>query len=166
THYVKISPENLTSVVPNFVGGSLPRRDAGDREYYCCTMLTFFKPWRMGLSLKPKDLSWEETFLSHNFNRRELQLMNNFNLRYECNDARDDHYAQLKKKNAEARKTMPMPDLGEEDDDANDYDGVNQDIMADDAGYGTNYSIEGTTYQKQKAKRAEMERMMQEADWL
>jgi hypothetical protein len=27
-------------VVPNFVGGSLPRCDRGDREYYCATMLT------------------------------------------------------------------------------------------------------------------------------
>src|ERR1700729_1894353 len=35
THQVSISkPKNLT---PNFAGGSLPRCDRGDREYYCAT---------------------------------------------------------------------------------------------------------------------------------
>ena len=32
--------DNLT--VPNFVGGSLPHCDRGDRKYYCSAMLTFF----------------------------------------------------------------------------------------------------------------------------
>ena len=31
--------------VPNFVGPTLPRCDQGDREYYCCVMLTLFEPW-------------------------------------------------------------------------------------------------------------------------
>jgi hypothetical protein len=31
-------------IVPNFVGGTLPHCDQGDREYYCSTMLTLFKP--------------------------------------------------------------------------------------------------------------------------
>jgi hypothetical protein len=30
-------------------------------------------------------------------------LIENFNLRYECNDARDDHYTQMKKKMSEAQ---------------------------------------------------------------
>jgi len=32
-------------VVPNFLPVTLPRSDCGDCEYYCCAMLTFFKPW-------------------------------------------------------------------------------------------------------------------------
>jgi hypothetical protein len=39
-------------VVPNFIGGTLPRCDQGDHEYYCSTMLTLFKPWRTGHDLK------------------------------------------------------------------------------------------------------------------
>jgi len=39
-------------VVPNFIGGTLPRCDQGDREYYCSTMLALFKPWRTGNDLK------------------------------------------------------------------------------------------------------------------
>jgi len=42
THQVSIS--KLKNMIPNFVGGSLPRCDRGDREYYCATMLTLFKP--------------------------------------------------------------------------------------------------------------------------
>jgi hypothetical protein len=50
THLVSISASN--KLVPNFIGGSLPRCDKGDREYYCTTMLTLFKPWRHGKDLK------------------------------------------------------------------------------------------------------------------
>ena len=42
THQVKISKSK--NLIPNFAGGSLPRCDRGDREYYCATMLTLFKP--------------------------------------------------------------------------------------------------------------------------
>jgi len=49
THQVSITSDKL---IPNFVGGSLPRCDKGDREYYCTTMLTLFKPWRHGKDLK------------------------------------------------------------------------------------------------------------------
>src|SRR6202044_3833389 len=50
THQVSIS--NSKSLIPNFAGGSLPRCDRGDRDYYCATMLTLFKPWRHGKNLK------------------------------------------------------------------------------------------------------------------
>ena len=54
-------------VVPNFIGGSLPRCDRGDREYYCATMLTLFKPWRSGEDLKSTEYSWDDTFNDHTF---------------------------------------------------------------------------------------------------
>ena len=31
--------------IPNFIGETLPHHDIGDREFYCSTMLAFFKPW-------------------------------------------------------------------------------------------------------------------------
>ena len=43
THHVHCTEED--NIVPNFLGGSLPRCDQGDREYYCLMMLTLFKPW-------------------------------------------------------------------------------------------------------------------------
>jgi hypothetical protein len=82
--------------IPNFVGNSLPRSDQGDREYYCSTMLTLFKPWRSGLDLKNSMDSWDETFSSHSFSTRQLDLMKNMNIRYECLDARDDFHAQMR----------------------------------------------------------------------
>ena len=45
THKAYLKREN-SFIVPNFLPNTLPRADRGDREYYCCTMLTFFKPWR------------------------------------------------------------------------------------------------------------------------
>ena len=88
-----------TARVPNFVGNTLPRHDQGDREYYCSTMLALFKPWRSGLDLRLQTESWDEAFLSHNFSSRQLEVMKNMNIRYECLDARDDFHAQMKKGN-------------------------------------------------------------------
>ncbi|KDQ25055.1 hypothetical protein PLEOSDRAFT_1078941 [Pleurotus ostreatus PC15] len=73
-----------------------PRRDQGDREYYCSVMLALFLPWRSGKELKDKDQTWDEAFVSHNFSAQHVQVMNNFNLRYECLDAKDDFRTEMK----------------------------------------------------------------------
>ncbi|KAF8587812.1 hypothetical protein K439DRAFT_1645745 [Ramaria rubella] len=54
-------------LVPNFVGGAIPRSDKGDHEYYCATMLTLFKPWRTGFDLKKHSKTWTEAFTSYTF---------------------------------------------------------------------------------------------------
>ena len=88
---------NYEKRVPNFIGANLPRCDQGDREYYCCTMLTLFKPWRRGHDLKVSaQESWDDIFTEYEFTPKQVQLMKNFNIRYECLDARDDYRAQLK----------------------------------------------------------------------
>ncbi|KAF6761072.1 hypothetical protein DFP72DRAFT_804062, partial [Ephemerocybe angulata] len=96
THAIALDPDRRTKYVPNFIGPSLPRRDKGDREEYCRTMLTLFCPWRTGIDLRSADVSWEETFNQYEFTERERELMDNFNMRYECYDARDDYTAMLK----------------------------------------------------------------------
>ena len=95
THMTFLKPVKPTAVV-NFIGHILPRCDQGDREFYCLTMLTLFKPWRSGVDLKMKQKSWDETFNEHEFTKREKQLIRNFNIKYECFDARDDFRAQMK----------------------------------------------------------------------
>ncbi|KAJ6456527.1 hypothetical protein C8R45DRAFT_801595, partial [Mycena sanguinolenta] len=85
-------------------GGALPRSDKGDHEYYCMTMLTLFKAWRDPNDLKDNLSTWNQTFLEHRFTERRAQLLKNFNLRYECNDARDDYCAIMKRKEAEKTK--------------------------------------------------------------
>ena len=94
--HVVILRSLIPNVAINFIGRILPRCDQGDREFYCLTMLTFFKPWRVGLDLKKKDESWDEAFNSHEFTQREKQIMRNFNIKYECLDACDDFCAQMK----------------------------------------------------------------------
>ncbi|KAF8813191.1 hypothetical protein BYT27DRAFT_7032169, partial [Phlegmacium glaucopus] len=86
-----------TARIPNFVGNTLPRHDQGDHEYYCSAMLALFKPWRSGLDLRCKSNSWDEAFLSHEFSVRQLEVMKNMNIHYECLDAQDDFHAQMKK---------------------------------------------------------------------
>ena len=82
--------DDMHEWVPNFVGGAIPRSDCGDREYYCSTMLTFFKLWCTGKDLKLDDQNWDDAFKMHRFNTRQLDIMKYFNVRYECLDARDD----------------------------------------------------------------------------
>ena len=93
THSASMRKENPL-VVPNFLPTTLPRSDRGDREYYCCTMLTLFKPWRSGRDLKLKGESWDKSFVAHEFTKRQMEIMKYFNVRYECLDARDDYSAR------------------------------------------------------------------------
>ena len=80
SHGMKYISSNA-NCVPNFAGANLPRCDQGDREYYCCTMLTIFKPWRKGHDLKIQIAeSWDNTFHKHEFNEEEQNLMKNFNV--------------------------------------------------------------------------------------
>ncbi|KAJ7156496.1 hypothetical protein C8R43DRAFT_883842, partial [Mycena crocata] len=98
THSVTCDYRNLTTIIPNFIGGSMPRSDKGDRASYCMTMLTLFKPWRSPADLKDNLSTWDQAFTEHDFTERQMELLKNFDVRYECNDARDDHFAQMKKK--------------------------------------------------------------------
>ncbi|KAJ7939451.1 hypothetical protein B0H13DRAFT_1587158 [Mycena leptocephala] len=45
THYLIIDKRKLSTTVPHFAGGGLPRADQGDRDHYCCTMMTLLRPW-------------------------------------------------------------------------------------------------------------------------
>jgi len=79
SHHVTLL-DDMQEWVPNFVGGAIPRSDRGDREYYCSTMLTFFKPWRTGKDLKLEDQSWDDAFRTHMFNTRQLDIMKYLNV--------------------------------------------------------------------------------------
>ncbi|KAJ7858194.1 hypothetical protein B0H13DRAFT_1640619, partial [Mycena leptocephala] len=113
THYCVIDRRGLETTVPNFVGGSLPRVDQGDREYYCCTMLTLFKPWRTGKDLKLVDESWDDAFTDYVFSSKATKMMKNFNIRYECNDARDDYSASVTKRPLPTFSKWETPDHAE-----------------------------------------------------
>ncbi|EIM79209.1 uncharacterized protein STEHIDRAFT_35865, partial [Stereum hirsutum FP-91666 SS1] len=95
THHINIAPDSI-DVVLNLSGGSLPRRDRGNTEEYCMTMLAFFKPWRSARDLKRVDQTWQQAFDSHSWTDRDVRFMMNMHVKYECNDARDDYNAQLK----------------------------------------------------------------------
>ncbi|PBK90462.1 hypothetical protein ARMGADRAFT_892376, partial [Armillaria gallica] len=95
THYTVLQPE-AEKTVSNFVGGLLPHRDIGDREYYYTTMLTLFKPWPCGKNLKAVDITWDTAFTDFHILPCQQKIIDNFNLCYECMDACDDYNAQLR----------------------------------------------------------------------
>jgi hypothetical protein len=131
THHVHMATENEL-IVPNFIGGVLPRCDRGDREYYCCTMLTLFKPWRTGKDLKDEDQSWDECFLNHKFTDRQQEIIRYFNLRYECLDARDDY--SVRRKHGDNLSIFPQwssDDLFDELDDSIEQDQLNSGMDID-----------------------------------
>ncbi|OCH89706.1 hypothetical protein OBBRIDRAFT_732172, partial [Obba rivulosa] len=75
----------------NFVGGSMPRPDRGDHEFYCATMLTLFVPWRTGSDLKQGFATWTEAFAfwQPRLDLLALSIIKNFNALHECRDERD-----------------------------------------------------------------------------
>ncbi|KAJ3753346.1 hypothetical protein EV360DRAFT_97053 [Lentinula raphanica] len=94
--HVPVHHSKNRHLIPNFLGGILPRPDKEDREYYCCTMLVLFCPWRSGKDLKQANQSWHEAFESYDFTSHCKTYIENINLRYEALDARDDFRAQMK----------------------------------------------------------------------
>ncbi len=159
--------------VPNFLGGSLPRRDAGDIDNYAATMLTLFKPWRSGIDLKPETQMWTEVFQSFIFSDRYLHLMDNFNLRYECSDARDDFVAQRKliEKNGKGPAHMPFnneelndidKDNVEEDamDEVNKYDHPDQEQECQEP-----FAVIGETAAKHLMQMNTVENLLHEIGW-
>jgi len=100
THQARVQKDDPT-IVPNFIPNTLPRSDRGDREYYCCTMMTLFKPWRTGNDLKSELQSWDDSFTAYKFSKRQIEIMKYFNVRYECLDARDDYSAKRDKEDSD-----------------------------------------------------------------
>ncbi|KAJ7187206.1 hypothetical protein C8R46DRAFT_879409 [Mycena filopes] len=170
SHSVACTMDNVYSVIPNFIGGAIPRSDKGDRAGYCMAVLTLLKPWRSPADLKDATATWDQAFQEHQFSDRQSQMIRNFDVRYECNDARDDHFAQMKKKLADAKKegTNLWPsgfmsykdkfagdlnemDYGSDDESLHDYD--------DDAPKGRR-----TLQLMEEAK--DMKNIMQSSGWL
>ena len=167
THHVQCVPEN-DRIVPNFLGGLLPRRDEGDLEYYYSTMLTLFKPWRSGKDLKIENQTWYQAFDLNKFTERQKEIMNNFHVRYECNDARDDHYNQRKcnKKNG-----MHAPFMSENESTEFDsnvvlrYDGEMNDAQ-DLENEEDIYNAIGSQYLKIQELKHEIQNVLQKTKWL
>jgi hypothetical protein len=135
------------------------------------TLLTLFKPWRTGKDLKSEDHSWDQTFLDHQFTEHHLQLMDNFNIRYECNDARDDFSTQLKQDQGSGGM-FPQWMTTEVTDEIDDFN-VNGhgddfgDDEPDNEDYGVNkYSALGRNGAKCKAEMDATESSVRGAGWL
>ncbi|PPQ75316.1 hypothetical protein CVT24_006993, partial [Panaeolus cyanescens] len=157
SHVVACDPVRRRYMVPNFRGPPLPRRDEGDYEEYCSAMLTLFKPWRTGVDLKPATMSWEEAFELHNFSKRQLDLMNNFNVRYECYDAKDDFYAMNKHRMG-----------GEEN--PTEYDPENEGMFVDEQYHVDDLAdpteVLGFRSQKDQAANDQIRRVLETVRWL
>ncbi|KIM46621.1 hypothetical protein M413DRAFT_49950, partial [Hebeloma cylindrosporum] len=162
THEVICNMDKLDNVVPNILGGPMPRSDSGDREFYCMTMLTLFKPWRTGKTLKEEGQTWDQAFLAYRFDERDKKIMNNFNLRYECLDARDDFHSVLKKKNRKFGLynsndiETPFSDSDSEDSDNGEYNDLKDD----------SYEEAGPVHLKTLRDMQEAENIVRKAGWL
>jgi len=161
THVVKCDFEKTETMVPNFVGGPLPRHDQGDREYYCCTMLTLFKPWRTGRDLKTEGQTWNDGFEIYEFSDQHKNLMKNFNLRYECLDARDDFRAELRSKEAKSRKRVPQS-FDDEFEENNNDEFVHHILNDEDE----DFKMPSPAYEHEINLRREADAIMRSSGWL
>src|SRR5271154_2595306 len=127
-------------------------------------MLTLFKPWRTGKDLKDKDYSWDETFTTYKFTAHQLQIMDYFNIRYECNDARDDYATQLKQNNATGLFSKWIST--NEANDLNDYDSEDDFDIFDDDNNITQDFITNPYVRKEKAEMNAAQASVKGAGWL
>jgi len=130
-------------------------------------MLTLFKPWRHGKNLKEDDQSWDEAFTDYKFTPRQIELMKFFNIRYECNDARDDYSKLLKQKNA---SDGVFPHWFRADDHDN-FDGDNyddgSDFMVHEEYEADQYTSIGKKGQQRMEQMAEIQKIvLQLAGWI
>ena len=170
THQAKMRKENHL-VVPNFLPNTLPRSDRGDREYYCCTMLTLFKPWRTGKDLKTAVESWDKSFVAHEFSKRQLEIMKYFNVRYECLDARDDYSTKKDKEDGGICYQWATSDVLSELDDMHDSElntsGADFDTEKGFEGLDDdNVAVLGKCGKNRMNEMLMVERTMRRAGWL
>ena len=160
SHIVKLVSSREETFLLNFIGGPLPRRDQGDLEYYSRTMLTLFKPWRNNYDLKEEHQTWTEAFTSYEFNAIHKKIMDNFNLRYECLDERDDYHAILKRQSRLKEQNSPslLPDQYDNDCDL----GINSNFDED---YGDQDCL-GTNAIKKSQQMIETELLLNKIGWL
>lgn len=148
--------------IPNFIGATLPRKDQGDRDYYCLTMLALFKPWRKGSDLKANGyISWHEVFEQHSFSEEHITLIQNFHIKYECLDARDDYRAQLAKEG-------PAMLVSSWDNDNGDYDVIDPTAIPAgdfDPGDIPSFLQEGALYRKRKEQCLTIRRLLASVGW-
>lgn len=159
THVVKLIPSRSETYLLNFIGGPLPRRDQGDFEYYCSTMLTLFKPWRNTQDLKDMQQTWAEAYKLFKFKPEHIKIMNNFNLRYECLDERDDYHAILKRQ-SRTKDAKISPSFQDQHDNDNDL-GINCNFEED---YG-DQNLLGPNAIKKAQQMIEAEMMLKNAGW-
>ena len=155
--------KDTNKIVPNFMNGALPRRDHGDQEYYCLTMLVLFKPWRSGKDLKKVNQTWQESFKEYKFSDRQRQLMDNFNIRYECNDARDDYSAKRQKDDNKCDESLWC-----DTNDANDVIDIENNFGDDDRAINDDievYTIPNVKHLNKLGQIAEIENIIHDAGW-
>lgn len=157
---VALDPDRTRTHVPNFLGPSIPRKDEGNREEYCCAMLTLFCPWRTGIDLKSADITWEQAFNDFTFTRRQREIMTNFNMRYECYDARDDYGAILR--SAAKDGTLGLPD----DDEHSDSDSIYADNGENGEDEDELVMGVGTQHNDLKSANFAMVQALRSAGWL
>lgn len=167
SHIVKCDKKLMDTVVPNYAGGSVPRRDQGDREYYCTTMLTMFAPWRTGRDLKECGETWEDAFTKYPFHAWQKRKMENFNLKYECLDARDDYYAIQKQKSETANRQNFRSKLnlfmGDDDNSRNDMEDIEFEVSEDTVG---DVDVLGNDHLRRLQHMKEAKQLMISAGWL
>ena len=134
-------------------------------------MLTIFKPWRTGKDLKSEADSWEKSFMTYEFTKRQNDIMKNFNVRYECLDARDDYSAQREKDDDDKiRYSWATSDMLTSLDDIRQEDlaceGSHTSLDEHENLYDESLSMVGKGMRSRKAAMASAERTMRLAGWL
>ena len=134
-------------------------------------MLTLFKPWRSGKDLKAKMESWDKSFMTYKFNKRQLEIMKFFNVRYEHLDAHDDYSAKHNKDDQDKIKyqwaTSDVLNILDDMHDTEAYSGADFEVGKQYEGYEEeSFNIIGKRGKYRREAMSLAERTMNVSGWL
>jgi len=108
--------------------------------------------------------SWHKAFEQHSFSKEHIALIDNFHIKYECLDARDDYGAQLAKD--EPGAFVSSWDSEENNDcDVELNPNAVPDMTVFDLGDVPSFLQEGTSYRKRKEQHLSMKRVLASVEW-
>ena len=109
-------------------------------------------------------MSWDEAFQTHPFSESETRYMRNFNVRYECLDARDDYRAQMKKSEPTITGSWNIEDENNIEVEDNLLHGVEpENVDLDDTPFGP--FLQGPKHKKRMKEIESVRQMMCSMGW-
>ena len=111
-------------------------------------------------------MSWNEAFDAHTFTEQHVKLMDNFHIKYECLDARDDYHAQLAKGGSDV--FLSSWDNGESNESSDFCDpiAIPEDTTFDESDVPSFLQKDGKAYKERQKQHLRIRSILASVGWI